>query len=45
MSSVDLDLVLDAKALTTPAASETPAGGGSWQKIHLLKGEQKTITL
>ena len=45
MSTVDLDLELDAKALTTPAASETPAGGGSWQKIHLLKGEQKTITL
>ena len=43
MSTVDLDLEIDPKALTTPLDSSNPPQA-DWQKIHLLRGEQKIIT-
>ena len=43
MSTVDLDLEIDPKALTIPLDSAKPPQA-DWQKIHLLRGEQKIIT-
>jgi hypothetical protein len=42
MSTVDLDLELNVEALVKPESSGIPSQG-SWQQIHLMRGEERLI--